>query len=264
MAKHRRPWNERTYRDFLREGRGRGVGREYKPWVEIHDFASQGVVSRIRGLTTGRVHHFLSRLELGFFLILDWSDRVVDIREQYPLLDVELSLQLAEQNNIRHPRDPKSGMPYIQTTDFLVTTTDGDVARSVKPSKELKNARTKEKLELERAYWQCKGVDWKLVTEHEIDWTKARNIDWLLNGCYLPEVFPEKESLEDCLRYFEQIYRETGIPIVDIVKVVEEDFELDEGLGIAVFQYLVVQRRLSIAVDQPIELTAARAVRDHL
>lgn len=82
MAKHRAQWTWRRYHKLLNEGRGQGTLSEYKPWITIHDLASRGVVSRVSGQKTGRIHHFLSKNETSFFYILDASDRVLDIREQ--------------------------------------------------------------------------------------------------------------------------------------------------------------------------------------
>ncbi len=36
-------------------------------------------------MTTGRVHHLLSDIEFRSFLLFDWAEDVVDIREQFPL-----------------------------------------------------------------------------------------------------------------------------------------------------------------------------------
>jgi hypothetical protein len=46
---------------------------------------SLGQSHRLRGMTTGRIHHLLSDIECSLFYLLDWNDAVVDIREQFPL-----------------------------------------------------------------------------------------------------------------------------------------------------------------------------------
>lgn len=80
MAKRTRIWNEAKYRKYLAEGRGQGELMEYKPWVQVQDFPSKGIVSRVKGRTTGRIHHLMSNLELRYFLLLDWSEKTMDIR----------------------------------------------------------------------------------------------------------------------------------------------------------------------------------------
>ena len=108
MAKRHRTWNEQKYWRYIKEGRGQGTLSAYKPWIMIHDFPSLGMVSRVFGNTTGRIHHLLSNMELSYFYILDWSDKVYDIREQYPLLDIAAVLEIADKAGIRYPFDNDS------------------------------------------------------------------------------------------------------------------------------------------------------------
>ena len=128
-------WN--TYHRRLEEGRGQRALQDYLPWFTIHDLVSLGVTSRVMGMTTGRMHHLLSGLETSFFYILDSSELVLDIREQYPLLFLEDTLQIAEEMRIRYPRDSVSKYPIVFTSDFVVTTQTGLKMLSVKPTKEL-------------------------------------------------------------------------------------------------------------------------------
>jgi hypothetical protein len=57
----------------------------------------------------------------------------------------------------------------------------------MKCSAELKNRRTVEKLEIERRYWAALGIDWAIVTEHEIPLQKCRNIELIDTSAILPE-----------------------------------------------------------------------------
>ena len=85
MAKRRYGIDEEKLARFLKEGRGQGTGANYLPWLTVQDVSSLGLSSRMHSRKTGREHHLLSKIEAGLFLILDWSDSVVDIREQFPL-----------------------------------------------------------------------------------------------------------------------------------------------------------------------------------
>ena len=42
MAKHLRQWDRAKYERYLSEGRGFGEGKDYKPWILVQDFSSQG------------------------------------------------------------------------------------------------------------------------------------------------------------------------------------------------------------------------------
>ncbi|NMB95043.1 MAG: heteromeric transposase endonuclease subunit TnsA, partial [Clostridiaceae bacterium] len=88
MAKRNLEWNQNKLRRYLDEGRGQGIGKDYKPWLTIQDFPSMGRVSRIYSTKTERIHHFFSDNETRMFYLLHWEDAVIDIREHFPLLDI--------------------------------------------------------------------------------------------------------------------------------------------------------------------------------
>lgn len=259
MAKHRAAWSCQRYHKLIDEGRGQGTGKDYKPWITIHDLASRGVVSRAPGYTTGRIHHLLSRNETAFFYILDASDKAIDIREQFPLLPVTETVEIAEALGVRHPRDPVSRYPYVMTTDFVVTTMRGDVARSVKLSSELMKPRVQEKLEIERVYWERRNVEWRIVTEIEIDYQKARNLEWAYRSRHYPQMLPEGCTPEEVSGCFLELFENTSLPVTEIARQTEAIFDLEGGLGLTTFQYLLLQKRLpAVDLSRPLDLVSTR------
>src|SRR6266699_6157980 len=125
MAKRRRKTDESTIEKRIREGRGQGRGADYIPWLLIQDVPSIGLATRILGWKTGRIHHLLSKLELSDFLVSEWIKRIIDIREQYPLLPVSETLTIARACGIRHPIVPGTKQPVVLTTDFVLTIVNG-------------------------------------------------------------------------------------------------------------------------------------------
>lgn len=258
MAKHRSQWSFRTYRRRIKEGRGQGILAEYKPWITIHDLASRGVVSRVLGVKTGRIHHLLSRNETAYFFILDASDKVVDIREQFPLLGVDETVRIAREAGIRHPRDPKSLYPYVLTSDFVITTGNGICVRSVKEKEALLDPRVREKLEIERRYWAERDTDWKIVTEDAIDFQKARNLEWLRRRDYLKQILPYCLDEEEVLSFFLEVYEGSSLPVCDVAGLTEEEFSLEAGAGILAYQRLVADGRIDADLTLPIDTVSAR------
>ena len=92
----------------IKEGRGSGRGNEYLPWLTIQDVSSNGLATRIDGWKCDRGHHVMSNLERDYLYILDWSDQVTDIREQFPLLPIEDTQAIADELGVPHPSDPKT------------------------------------------------------------------------------------------------------------------------------------------------------------
>jgi len=254
MAKHHRIWNQSTYEKYVREGRGCGNGADYSPWIRIQDFASRGMASRVKGRTTGRVHHLMSNNELAYFYILDWSDSVTDIREQYPLSDLSCAVSIAAQAGIKYPTDRASGYPYVMTCDFMITTITGVKARTIKMAAELENARVLEKLEIERRYWAAQGIDWKIVTEREIPYQKAKNIEWLYDAQnFRGELYGFREAQDMLL----QLLLYGKYSIADAAHMVENEFLFPAGTGLHLFKQLVLAREfIIIDINKPLNLHA--------
>ena len=259
MAKHRAKWNCGRYHRLIEQGRGQGTGKDYKPWITIHDLASRGVVSRTPGRKTDRIHHLLSRNETAFFYILDASEKVIDIREQYPLLPVTETVEIAEKLGYRHPRDPVSKYPYVMTTDFVITTEQGDVARSVKLLSELEKPRVQEKFAIEWLYWERRGVEWRIVTEEEIDFQKARNLEWVYRSWHYPRMLPKGVTAEDVTSLFFELFESTSLPVTEIARITEDTFGLEAGLGLTTFQYLLLRKKIStVDLSAPLDLVSVR------
>jgi len=258
MAKRFRTWNQSVFEKYLREGRGQGEGPGYTPWIRVQDFASKGLVSRVKGRTTRRVHHLMSNNELAYFYLLDWADSVLDIREQFPLLDLECAMTAAAQAGINYPTDRTSGYPYVMTCDFLITTTHGLKARTVKLSSELTSARTVEKLEIERRYWAANGVDWKLVTENEISYRKAKNIEWIYSAQDFEALQAESDTLSNAKDMIRQLFYSYKFSIVEIVQIVEAKFHLGKGSGLLLFKSLVLDKEIYIDLNERLNLNAKK------
>ena len=65
MAKRKRDFTDSKYEKKLKDGKGSGYGKDYKPWLTIQDVPSNGRSTRIKGIVTGRQHDVLSDMERG-------------------------------------------------------------------------------------------------------------------------------------------------------------------------------------------------------
>jgi hypothetical protein len=256
MAKHRRVWNASVYEKYVREGRGCGWGSGYSPWIRVQDFASRGVISRVKSRTTGRVHHLMSNNELAYFYVLDWSEKVTDIREQYPLSDIESAVIIASQAGIKYPVDNISGYPYVLTCDFMITTSDGAKARTIKMASELSNARTLEKLEIERRYWSAQGIDWKIITEREIPYQKSKNIEWLYMAHGIDAEAVDPYKLLQAKEMMMQLFSNNDCSILGAVQTVEVEYFLNADIGLQIFKQLVLDRMIVMNLNEPLNLNA--------
>lgn len=239
----------KTDKRRLLEGRGTGQGVNYKPWLRVHEFGSKGRAHKIYGWKYSREYHLMSDLELYYFLVMQWQDNIIDIREQFPLLPLEETLLIADDLNIIHPpkkfknREDKT----VLTSDFLFIVNNGKtlkkVVRTVKPELELKKQRTIDKYEIEKAYWEKRGVDWGIITENQIPQVMATNIYTIYNHYFWDSYSGySKDTIKGLIYDFKDILVMNNF---DVLKTVA-DFELlnswSSGEGLNFFQHLLAKK----------------------
>jgi hypothetical protein len=258
MAKRKRENSENQNEKKKKKKRGEGHFDQYKPWHNIQDVASIGLATRIKGIKTGRPHHLLSTLELDYLYLLDWSEEVIDIREQYPL-DLKETLALAQEANLIHPPRSNPSKPIVMTTDFLITVRQPigtkEVARTIKYSKDLTNPRVLEKFEIERLYWKERNIDWGIITELDINKTLVKNIKWLyrfieansLPASVTPSIIPK------LINYMIPIVRKKQVSLKNITKSCDEKFALLSGNSLALVRYLLASRKWKVNMLKPIQ-----------
>lgn len=240
MARKKYSPSEVTFQRWIKEGRGLGRDRDYRPWLTVRDVPSQGRSHRIFGHKSQRTHHFLSDLELAVFLILEWHPEVIEIREQFPL-QRELTIQIAEKNGIPHPSS--SGVTQYMSSDFLVNSSHSETpkfALQAKYSNDLGKPRVIEKLELERRYWEHKNVPWFLITEKEISSTVFQNINWLY-----PAQRDEISNTELAQRisiYSHHFDDQTYSTIVSLAKSLDVAYDLHAGESLREIRQILAHR----------------------
>jgi hypothetical protein len=184
--------NRKSDKARLKEGRGLGSGEAYRSFIKGHEFSSDGLIHRPIGWKQRRIYQLFSNLEYHVFLISQFSDKVIDIREQVPLLPLELTKQIANDLGIKHPAEyNQKRKETVRTTDFLFTIREGDsikvIAKSVKHSDTLKDARTRELLKIEEEYWKKKNIEWSIITQKEINKIMAENISIIYDDYFWAE-----------------------------------------------------------------------------
>lgn len=255
MSKNRQRTTAASIARRIKEGRGKGHFGEYKPWLTIHDVPSQGVVTRVPGWKSGRIHHYLSEhFELAHHYQMEWAPNICDIREQYPLLPLEKTLFIAEKLGINHPVDPKTKYPIVMTTDMLLTIRDGDelrfVAHSIKPASKI-NRRVLEKLQIEQSFFKDAGIGWRLITENQINYDLVKNIEWLHSARSLEDnSYLTKELINKLEPILYEAIQNKNKPLAKITLELDEIEELPQGTCMNAVRYLIANRLWEVDLSQ--------------
>lgn len=260
MARRRYAWTENRIAKFQREGRGLGTGANYTPWLTVSDIPSLGRSHRLFWPVTDREHHLLSDIEYYAFLRKCYDDSTLDIREQFPLPRQE-TMKIAGELGVRHPKI--NGIYIVATTDFLVTssTPSGprDFAFAVKPDEELYDRRTMEKLDIERTYWERKGVAWAIIPGSSLRGNVSFNLEWIFDGLRDHRTeFPDdpltREQLIDAIGALHDF------PLRTVCSVVDGRLKLRAGhtLGMARRMLSSKTLRVDLSASNLSDLPAAR------
>lgn len=274
MAKRKHSMDEKKIKRYINEGRGSGHKDKYIPWIKVQNFSSLGRVTRVKGWKSNRVHHLMSDLETKYFYLLEWKDSVIDIREQYPLLDRDLVYDICIEKDIKQPIDITSREPIVLTTDFLITIVENgiekNIARTLKYSKDLEKKRVIEKFEIERTYWSEKGIDWKIVTEKDISDILVKNIIWVHKSYYLQDIVDIQYNL-DIDKIVEYLYilldsihneRNLDMRIINLMKDLDIEYDAKPGTFLYLLKYSIINKL--ICVDMEKDLTVNPYIKDIL
>lgn len=261
----------RIVADRLREGRGKGTGTDYRPWLTVRTKRLNSNTWRPCG-KNGRTYHLLSNIEFAIFSILDRLETTVDIREQFPLLPLSETQRIAAELGRPHPRacpfrdkgDAK--VDIVMTTDLLLDLADrpglpANVAISIKRAEALEDTPTKvknllEKAEIERRYWEARETPFLVITDADVPEVVRDNADLLqrhmeLKGVELPATVDELAH-----HMLDRITAAPGLPVRDHGGSFDKAMDLPRGTGVNLIWHSLATNRWT--ADPGERLDAAR------
>lgn len=182
----------------IKQGRGLGEGRDYKPFIKSREFNSMGTCSNVTDWKHGRQMQLLSQTEYGIYMQQRWRDDVLDIREQFPLdMDYMLEILTIANKELKEQGHKSITTTYHEdkdpmTTDLLLTLSNGSYeAISIKPNKNKLSKRDIEKIWLEKKYWNSQGVEFHLMDKSDINPVLVKNLRMITEYYDVTRVFDE-------------------------------------------------------------------------
>ncbi len=252
-------------RSRIKRRRGIGNGSVYVPWLKARDVPSRGTSVVSRGVFSERSHHLLSELEAIYFYLLERRPSTIEIREQWPILDIDRTLELCAQFGVRQRL--RNGFPEPFTIDFLVTERiDGKLvhrAASIKSPEDAKDPTVRQRLAVEHAWCAERGIPWTLVNTERFDKTMLENLRFLrtwFRHRYAPDA-----SLED--RFIAQFatHYAPNRPLNELLAHISRLLRQPVALMEDTFRYCAWSGRMrpslahALALDTPVVLAESLA-----
>lgn len=245
----------------IQRGKGVGQGVEYKPWLRIRDVPSTGTSSSISGIINSRPHILLSELETIYFYLVERKISTLDIQEQWPILDIDRTLELCAEYGVRHAFKGFNPEPF--TIDFLITYKNSEnkttvCAASIKTPEDAINPHIRQRLLIEYLWCKEKGINWTLIDTTRFTKTILENLRFMRTWHrhrYLPN--PLNEAL--FLKQF-HFTNTKNIILIEIIQEISKKLRISKDLTLDTFRYLAwfdhikMSLDYSIALDKPIVL----------
>lgn len=247
----------------LKRGFGLGAGDNYLPWLRVRDVPSRGNSGNPKGIIIPRIYHLLSRPERTYFHYLERQPDVVDIREQFPILDIEGTLKLCAELGVRHSWEGSFPKPF--TFDFLVTrkTSNGLIyqARSIKTPEDAQKPRVRANLNVEYQWSNRRKLDWQLVdTSGFTDDVRSTLI--FMRSWYLHQYTPDQDIAERFTLVFRDLYRPNA-PLKELLEQCAKQIKRSYSLAQNDFRYCAWSGRIPVklnsrlAMNLPVTLESA-------
>lgn len=249
----------------IKRRRGIGSGACYVPWLKVRDVPSRGTSVVTRGVYSGRSHHLLSELEAIYFYLLERRVATAEIREQWPILDIDRTLELCSRFGVR-PR-MRNGYPEPFTIDFLVTERVEDRlsyrAASVKSAEDARDPGTRLRLAVEHAWCEDRGIPWTLVNTERFDKTMLENLRFQ-RGWFRHQYAPDAAVEERFVAQF-NAHHAPNLLLSEIMARVSRALRQPVAMVEDAFRYCAWSGRIRpslahpLALDLPVVLAAGFA-----
>jgi hypothetical protein len=242
-------------RTRIQRGKGVGKGIDYKSWLKIRDVPSKGTSSSVSGIIVPRPYNLLSEIETTYFYLMERKPSTVDIQEQWPILDIDRTLELCAEYGIRH--NFRSSNPEPFTIDFLVTSKNnqGELsvrAASIKTPEDASNHDIRARLLIEYVWCLEREIPWTLVDTSKFNKTMLANLRFMRTWYrhrYLSN--PENEAL--FIKNFHLSYRRNTL-LEELIQHTSKILRLSRDTALDIFRYCAWSNLIDVSLQHPLAL----------
>jgi len=242
-----------------RMGRGHGCHsyRKYKPWRTFRTMSRSGTTRIIECSRTGRQITLPSCAHKVYFMLQERRAGVASVEENFPLLNMEQTLEISAKLGVQHPQ--RNGLPEPLTLSFLV--------REVRAGKEIVYGRSisaesveaKEQatqLDVMREACAALRIDWAVVDPTPLDETMLNSLVFA-RGWIGQRHQPDKDATSSLKKWFHRHHKRT-LTLKEVLVECSASMDVTIAAATALFRYAAWTG--SISVDFRHELALNRVV----
>ncbi|MFM0304747.1 TnsA endonuclease N-terminal domain-containing protein [Paraburkholderia sediminicola] len=251
--------SERQKALFLKEGRGIGDGPDYVPGRTLRELRGIGRMHRFACIRCGGRQIVLpSDMALSVFLEEHWDPATSDLKDHYPLCDVEQTRRIAEKLGLRHP-SLTDGSPAILITSLLVCKQQaGELklyAVDIASWRAAGHTPTSAARQIKEEYWRRLGVPYRVAYSEGLNSDRAKHLWNLYNiaeRVMSRGLTEEEKALQRAVLARCRLRRETTL--LDVCHRTADKHGISRADCVAAMRRLIAMRLIDCSLDVPVLL----------
>lgn len=206
------------------------------------------------GIKVPRRFECLSSLETIFLYQAEREPDVLDIQEQFPILDLASTLRLCAQLHVKHTRRGRYPEPF--TIDFILTRQRANTriaqARSIKTPADRAKPEVTQRLNVEYQWSNEIELDWAIVETEDFTEDLLSSLRFIRRW-FEDRFTPNKESASRFSDAFNRGY-EVGTPLSDLIDTAARRSRTKAEVALSQFQYCAWSNQIRLDVRRPVGL----------
>ncbi|MGF6605798.1 hypothetical protein OKW45_000698 [Paraburkholderia sp. WSM4175] len=235
-------------RPRIRRGLGVGSLAAYNAWRNINNSGVKGTASCVKGIRVGRRYEILDERARTYFFLLERIQEITDIREAWPILDINGTLQLCSKFRVNHPQHDIFPEPIC--VDFLISERGPEglkfraVALVRNPAR--MTVRDQRLKQVAQQWCNDRGIDWSLVETSALDRTVLDSLRFI-RGWYRHRLVPDPEIALKFARLFMDHYQ-NNLVLGELVELVRKSLRIRPDTALDLFRYCAWCRLIPVAL----------------
>jgi hypothetical protein len=200
-----------------------------------------------------------------YFFLVERRKSTVDIRESWPILDIDRTLELCAKLGVRHQYRGKHPTPF--TIDFLITeSVDGHIkyrAASIKTPGDAQDPKVRQRLEVENSWCREHGIPWTLVDTSQFDRMLLSNLEFMRTW-FKHRYVPNGDTESRFLQAFQAAYAK-NVLLAELLEKAAKGVRIPDPVATDIFRYCAWNDTIPVSLKHTLSLNmplVLRRVRD--
>lgn len=247
----------------IRKGLGTGAQTKYRAWRNLRNSGNVGTAGFVHGIRVARRYEIPDTRKRTYFYLLERVDEIVDIRELWPILDLNRTLRLAQDFGVNHPLHGIFPEPVI--VDFLITEKCSSGLRfravSLVPRAADLKRRDQSLMRIQQQWCIERGIEWTLVETDPLDRTVLDSLRFI-RSWYRHRYVADSQVTKSFADCFMSEHRRDA-ELKQLINSTARRMRLDPQSALDVFRYCAWSHQIPVSLTSRIAPNCPLVLNSH-